>query len=1283
MICFRHALLCGLLLLTGAFAPAKTNIDPGPETKDVLPVGALPNPSPLPGPGPSINTVLNPTTFTGADLGQQIIVAAASCSSCTVDVPTGAWSLNTSSTAPAGIHLRFVAGAVVNIATGVTWTINSVLDASRYQIFSGTGTVSFATNTSMREIYPEWWGADPTGNNDSTAAWQLALNASLNVNSFGGTVSCPNANYLISNTLTTWAPNTATGPSILGPEGQNNNAAGGCSLKWTGVAGGTVLHIIGGHSYKIEGVNINGNGLASRGMWLDTAQQPAPASYGITSVARNKNVVTVQTATAYSFLSGTDVQLSGVADNSYNGWFPVWYPIDATHFALSQSGPNASSSGGTVASQAGGDNAGARLLRNSIYINGPPGIAISSCSITASVLSCTLASPAIIYPNQWVWITGSTDPAYNAYWKVQADTGANTFTAPSTYLVSEPSATTGMLFANSAGITLGSNELALINYSVCCSKIEANNVFGYGTTDALMAIEFDATANSKDYSFKDNVLAGWRIAFGGFSSGNFTSFNDGGSSILDAVFASTGLGTQVIANEEWEQNFTSYLYASLVSGSYKAATLGTSGQFEANANIGNGGSVLISGSSFLNDGYAPDGVMISTSATLTMLNNQFVDETLTAITNCASTTSTVTLTTGVQAYQAGEWITVYGLTSCSFLNNKTVQILAAGLSSTQIEVSFPNAGITSTADAGQIGVVPVINAPVLFSSENSNRASTTSIGNTYTFATTYVPVFDKNDGGYWAYGAGSSLAPSAVTSIGDKYTDNTLHVYALAQGATATELRYMPIPSVNPVMPSDSSTGFVKVPNNVPAAGWRNAANNGDDTLTANAADQLIYANPAGASVVPVENAHGSLYVPGTLSNPYGVVGTYQNLLTYSQFDSGNAAWTIACPSTPGPTVTADTAAVTDPLGGDTAEQFVAPAILGCSNYSSGQQQAINLTIGVPYTASIWMRGAVGGEVVTWGYGSTPYDVQISLTTTWTRYIFTATGATAQNFFYATHTVSSTIYVWGAQVEQAPSAGFYVHTTALPQPATSGAAFNSFQDLGLASAVTMPVCALPTGFLAILGCSGITSVTAGTGLAGGATGGPAKLTLLPALPVGETATTQAPGNNSLSVATTAFVQAAVNNGSANICRATTDITNTGSTTQNLLYSCTIPGNTLLANSQIDIRSMAIGPTGNTGTCNFNWYLAQSAALGGTGIIASGAVPSGNRSVQQSGLISMRNSLSQEAVGGTSIYSADDSSYYNGTISYASSSPLYLNFTAQNSVSADTCNLNMSKIMLTY
>ena len=162
------------------------------------------------------------------------------------------------------------------------------------------------------------------------------------------------------------------------------------------------------------------------------------------------------------------------------------------------------------------------------------------------------------------------------------------------------------------------------------------------------------------------------------------------------------------------------------------------------------------------------------------------------------------------------------------------------------------------------------------------------------------------------------------------------------------------------------------------------------------------------------------------------------NLVPYSQ-QFGNSSWNGYC----GPTsnMTSNTAAVTAPDGTNTATQFVVPTTIACDGSQPGWGVLTTipsgLQVGQTYTVSVWMRGANGGESVGFGMNDCSFG-GVTLTSSWQRYTATFTNIPSsiancsdgsRGFQVAAgSSPGATYYIWGAQVEQATSAGPYVAT---------------------------------------------------------------------------------------------------------------------------------------------------------------------------------------------------------------------------------------------------------------
>jgi RHS repeat-associated protein len=165
--------------------------------------------------------------------------------------------------------------------------------------------------------------------------------------------------------------------------------------------------------------------------------------------------------------------------------------------------------------------------------------------------------------------------------------------------------------------------------------------------------------------------------------------------------------------------------------------------------------------------------------------------------------------------------------------------------------------------------------------------------------------------------------------------------------------------------------------------------------------------------------------------------GSTTNLLPNSA-QIGGSNWSPYCGGSTG--MVLDTSSVPAPDGSQTATQFTMPSSYICGSslpYGALTSIAGGLTTGATYTVSAWLRGAVGGEVVSLGLNDCT-GTNFTLTTGWKRYSTTfsaissgvsgcATGA--RGFQSIGPTPNSTYYIWGAQTEKATTQGPYVATT--------------------------------------------------------------------------------------------------------------------------------------------------------------------------------------------------------------------------------------------------------------
>jgi hypothetical protein len=83
-------------------------------------------------------------------------------------------------------NLRIDKGGVLKPITGHTVTLSVNFEAGPYHAFgnalAGQGTISFAGNSSLKEVYPEWWGGTPSASSTiQMAAFQRAVDTGIHV----------------------------------------------------------------------------------------------------------------------------------------------------------------------------------------------------------------------------------------------------------------------------------------------------------------------------------------------------------------------------------------------------------------------------------------------------------------------------------------------------------------------------------------------------------------------------------------------------------------------------------------------------------------------------------------------------------------------------------------------------------------------------------------------------------------------------------------------------------------------------------------------------------------------------------------------------------------------------------------------------------------------------------------------------------------------------------------------------------------------------------------------
>ena len=199
------------------------------------------------------------------------------------------------------------------------------------------------------------------------------------------------------------------------------------------------------------------------------------------------------------------------------------------------------------------------------------------------------------------------------------------------------------------------------------------------------------------------------------------------------------------------------------------------------------------------------------------------------------------------------------------------------------------------------------------------------------------------------------------------------------------------------------------------------------------------YFNAAGTMQTATANTPRWDYDPATLALRGLLI---EEARTNLVLNSGNpAVWSATGNLVAAPTLTANQA--TAPDGTLTATRAVYPPVSGASAWSLiNPLGPYAVSSAASYTLSLFMKGSVGGERVylcATPDGTTYFRVTATLTTSWQRYVLSASLGVSSWYFEVgtdlrdasqTSTPAQTIFVWGGQVELGACATSYVPTAA-------------------------------------------------------------------------------------------------------------------------------------------------------------------------------------------------------------------------------------------------------------
>lgn len=170
-------------------------------------------------------------------------------------------TISANTTVPSNITLQLNPGAILSVNSGITLTINSPIEASRRQIFAGTGSVVLSVQP---EIYPEWFAGSDIGaqiNNAYAAAPVRGAKISILPQTTCYNFSTP----IVLDT----ADKAVILAGTASPGYQNDTNQGGTCLNYTPTTSTTAITMdwmpTGGNGYFATGAGIRDLALVNNG----------------------------------------------------------------------------------------------------------------------------------------------------------------------------------------------------------------------------------------------------------------------------------------------------------------------------------------------------------------------------------------------------------------------------------------------------------------------------------------------------------------------------------------------------------------------------------------------------------------------------------------------------------------------------------------------------------------------------------------------------------------------------------------------------------------------------------------------------------------------------------------------------------------------------------------------------------------------------------------------------------------------------------------------------------
>lgn len=423
--------------------------------------------------------------------------------------------------------------ASTSLCFGQTDSYFAAQETSRSGVKSAPETLGSSSGSRTGYVDAAASGVKCDGATDDTAKIQALLNLYAVGGAVAGTIQqivFPTGVCRIRNELV-YEGGSSAAVRISGQAGWSTSAPA-TQFAWYGPHFGTMMLILGCNSCSVENIDFvaapAGGGEAQNGLWFDASNTVIPVTSTISTIRRTGNVVTVATTTAHAIAAGRIVKVAGA--DSFDGTFQVLYCNDNKHCSWAQTGSNESGNTGTISNYRSAASNGNTIKHVKVSNPRAASTPLISISSGASPYTLTAAAAHFVELGDIIIVRRQSDSSYDCAYTATGIPSSTTITATvlpgTTCSTSGAGSTGGTVLSGAVGIRFGHRDANTPQVS----SISGDDLYVQGDQlgNSITAIQADNAGNTKNFTFHNVNLNGFRYGFSGFLSGSFSVFNYNG-----------------------------------------------------------------------------------------------------------------------------------------------------------------------------------------------------------------------------------------------------------------------------------------------------------------------------------------------------------------------------------------------------------------------------------------------------------------------------------------------------------------------------------------------------------------------------------------------------------------------------------------------------------------------------------------------------------------------------------------------------------------------------------